>query len=822
MVDENLGVIYLKKRKKAVDNTKLFRESKVEIENIGDLCTENMKIFGANNNLMRHIPSFNDGLKPGERRILYTFFHDLKNTPDKPKIKVAKGAGVVLGYHPHGDGPVKDTIVKMGRPWSNIQPLIEGEGNYGSPMGDVAADGRYIEARLSQYAWKCFFENFSPQLVDMKLTYGGDEYEPEYLPAIYPNVLINPTFGIGYGAACGVPTYNFDEVINLTLLLMDDPFYKDITLIPDSPTRADIVDEGNFTQISETGQGKFKMRGTIEVDEEENVLTITSIPMQTAADPIVSAIIDLFQTNKIQGIKKINNNSMYDENRMEAVIEVEIILKKEIDPYIVRSAIFTKTDMEKTYHVNFKLIDDYQDIDYNVRSLLLSWIDFRRETLRREYNYKLVKAKERQHVLEIILMVLAGKKAEETIAYMRKSKNKAASIEYLMKVFKISSLQARNIAEMSFSDLTEEAIQKFKNEKVKVDDNVIKYDTMVRSTKKLDKIIKNQLKEGAELFGYVDPETGATRRSKLITVDGAKVIRDTRHVVVFTAKGFVKKLPEDTQTIGFINQGDYPIEIIQVSNLSDLMIFDETGKISKLPINSLYNSEINSEGETLSKYCTIRGGIKAIIVKPTAEVLEKIKEPVYLVTLTQNGLVKKSLASSYVNIKGELLSMILNDDDQLQSVKVMVGDQDLLIYTSKGMGVRFNATEIKETNRMSKGVKAIELQDSEIVTGMDIINAKDTSIFVLTSKGTGKKCTLDNFKMMVRGDKPLRITNLEDNEDLILIKTVKGAERFRAYLTGSIEEIHIKEVPELPRLSKGRKLIPVPKGSRIIDIKEVK
>lgn len=787
----------------------------IEQANIGDACRGYMQIFGANINLMRYIPSISDGLKPGERRILYTLYKDLGSTPTKKKKKVATVAGQVLNYHPHGDAPVMQSIVTMGQPWSNFNPLIEGEGNYGSPKGEPAAHGRYIEARLSQYAWKCFFEQYSDNLVNMKPTYGGDSFEPEYLPAVYPNSLLNTTFGIGYGASCGLPSYNMNEVIDLTEELMDDPDYKNVTLIPDSPTGAFIVDEGQFTQISETGSGKFKMRGEIVVDEENSSLIIKSIPMQTNLNSIVADIFDMINTGVIQGFVKRNDNCYIARETNKYVIDFTLIFKAEVDLYVIRELIYKRTAMEKTFPVNFKLIDDYQEFDYNIRSLILHWLDFRRETLRRKFNYKLVNAKEEQHVLETTLMVVTGKNAEETLKVVRKAKTRKEVSQFLMDTFKISSLQADRLSRMSFIDFNEESIEKLKTRKLKVDEDVEKYNKLIRSPKKIDKIIKEELREGVKLFG--EP-----RRSKIIKLDGTEKIRNTNHIVVLTMNGFVKKLPADTQSIGFINQGDYPTEIIPIKNTEDLMIFDETGKISKLQINQLPNSSLDGEGEKLSKFCTINGSIRAVTAKPSVEALKVIKEPVYFLMITRNGIIKKTAASRYTNIKNELLAMDVKEGDSFQSVKLMMGHKDILVYTSNGFGVRFNSSEVKETNRMSIGVKAINMADGDSVIGMDIVNEADKSIFVLTSKGTGKKCTLENFSTMDRAAKPLRITSLEDKEDLVLVRTVKGTEKFRVYLNTGMDEIDIKDVVELPRLSKGRKLIGVPKGSRIIDIREVK
>lgn len=778
-------------------------------QDIGDLCTDAMKIFGANTNLMRHVPSLADGLKPGERRILYAMYNDLHSKPNARTVKCAKITGEVIGsYHPHGDASVYETLVKMSQYWNNLQPLIDGQGNFGSIKGAPAAAHRYTEARLSKYAYKCFFEDFDIKCVDSKMTYAGDRMEPEYLPARYPNALINNTFGIGYGISTGLPTYNLREVLELTLKLMEDPKYKDTTLIPDSPTGADIVDDGQFKEISNTGTGKFRMRGDIEIDTENNELIITSIPLQTSSDPILLSIVKLIKEGKLPGVVGIDDNTSTE-------VEMHIILKKEADPYSIIQTIYTKTALEKTFPVNFKLVDDYQDYDYTIKSLLLDWIDFRRESKRIYFNRKMVEYKERQHILEILLYILNGTNAEKTLKVIRKAENSSEIVDFLMGEFKISSLQAKQISEMKLSAFSKDAVKRYKKEKDEIDNKVSKMDKIVRSSKKIDKIIKEELEEGIELFG--EP-----RRSRVITVSGEDVIRDTNHVVVFTMNGMIKKLPEDVKTIGNIGSGDYPIEIAHVSNTTDLMLFDESGKISKIPVHKMLNSVLDNTGDPLKNYATLNGALVSIIPKPTIETLEKIKVPVYFLMVTKKGIIKKTNAANYANLKNELLGMIIKEDDELQTVKLLAGDKDILVYTNKGYGIRFSSKEIRDTGRMSIGVKALDLSDGERVIGMDVVNKGDKFLFTLTNKGRGKKCTLDNFKTMDRAAKPLRITSIADDEEVIMIKTVKGNELFKAYLKNSIEDIQIAEVNELPRLSKGRKLIPVAKGEVIIDIKEVK
>lgn len=786
-----------------------YENEKIIVNNIGDLCTEIVKIYAANVNLQRYVPTLVDGLLPVERRILFTMyrnkiFHNGKFT------KVATITGDTMKVHPHGDGPIYDSLVKLAQPWNNLLCTIDGKGNFGTMTGSPAAAPRYIEAKLSYYAYKCFFEEFDENIVDMKPNYSNDFMEPEYLPSKYPNILINGSFGIGYGISCSIPTYNFVEVCELTKKLMDDPDYEDITLLPDSPTGAMIIDEGQFKKISEEGKGSFKMRGKIDIDFENNILTIKSVPFQSNANDIKRNIIQLFKENKLQGLKRVN-----DKSGSRTGLHMEFHLKKEIDPVAVKHIIYKKTKMEDSYSVRYKFIDDLKYHDCNIRSILLEWIEYRRETKRKIFNQKLTEAKERQHILEILLFILNKDNAEKTLSIIRNAENRKEIITKLMKEYDISSLQAQNIADMRFSAFSKDAVKAYKEEMKEKKRKIEEYEKGIRSNKKIDKIIKEELDEGIKLFG-------SERKSKIISIDGEQKIRDTNHIIVFTLNGFVKKLPDTCTTIGFINQDDYPIEIIEARNTSELLLFDESGKISKLPIHVLQNHELNGEGEKISKFCKINGRITSIIPKPTEEILNNLKVPVYFLMLTKDGIIKKTLAQDYSNIKNELLGLIVKDGDKLRTVKLLAGDKDIVIYTSKGFGTRISSEEIKTTSRLTKGITGIDMESGEEVIGMDIINEQHKYMFMLTNKGTGKKSDLNTLPTKERKTKPLRLLTLDDNEEVLLVRPVKGNEKFNVYMKNGTEHINIDDVTLLPRLSKGKKLIGVRKGDVIIDIKEIR
>jgi DNA gyrase subunit A len=808
------------KKRTTVSKSKLYKKSdKKEADynkgivdkNISSECKNYMRIFGSNNNIMRHLPGVYDGLKLGERRILYTMYESGYHH-NKPFKKVASITGKVLDYHPHGEIPVNGTIVRMAQPWNNIQCCIEGSGNFGTVGGAPAGASRYIEARLSKYAYYCFFKDFSPHIVDMKLNYSGDKYEPEYLPSRYPNTLINNTFGVGYGIATSICTYNLKEVIEMTMRLINDPDIKDedCILVPDSPTGASIVDDGMFPHLCKTGRGKFRMRGVIDIEEEDNCLVIRNTPLQSFWDKsIKKAVFKLLMDGKVNYMTKFSDDTDGDN------MCYRIYLKPEIDPENIRNLIYEKTPMESSFSVNFKLIEDYAYGDYNIKTVLTTWIDFRRETKRRYFNHKLAKSTERQHILQTLLFILNDDNAEKTMTIFKKSLNKKDIIDKLMKTYKISSLQADVLSELKGYQYSKEAREKYIAEKKEIDKTVDELNKIVRSQKKIDKIILEELQEGIDLFGE-------ERKSAIVKVDNTKLILDTEHIVVFTKKGYVKKLPLDVSNIGFIEKGDLPTHVIVCNNRDDLLIFDELGKVNRLPVHEIRGSVITDTGRKLNEYCNVYVEVKSVMIKPTEENLKDKSESEYFYLLiSKNGQIKKTYLSKYKTVKNELICMGLKDDDRLEYVELLKKDEDILVFTDKGNGLCFNTSEVKETGRTSLGVKSMEMMNDEHIIGINIRKKKDKFIFVLTEKGNVKKCTLDNLPLMSRNMKPLKLTTISKGDSISCIRSIKGNEVLIIYLqSGDNVELNMKEVPLLTRLSSGKKVIKVPRGDRIINVEE--
>jgi DNA gyrase subunit A len=788
-------------------------DTNIENYNIADACTSYMQIFGINNNIQRHIPELYDGLKICERRTLYAMFkHGI--LPTSPHKKVDAIFGYVTEFHPHGGVSVYDSITRMAQWWINHNVMIDKYGNFGTASGDDAGQSRYIEARLSKFAYKCFFEEFNINIVDMKRNYIGDSWEPEYLPAKYPNVLINNMFGIGYGSFVSIPSYNFTEVCNLTINLVKNPKYKNCILIPDSPTGADIIDDGQFKEISDNGKGVFRMRGVIDIDEEENVLIVRNTPVQVFWESIKVKILGLLRNPE----KKINYMARpYKDDSTEDEFNIKIYLKKEINPYKIREEIYQKTDMQKTMAVVFRLVDDYKEEEYNIRSLLLTWIDFRRETKRRWINKILSDKTERKHILEILVNILNEENNQKTMKIFTTSSNKKEIINRLMSMYGISSLQADSISELKGHQYSKEARERYIEELKNIKEEVDKYNLIIRDIKIIDDMIIKELEEGIKLFGK-------PRKSQIIKLKN-EMNEITEHVVVVTNNKNIKKLPTDIKNIGKIENGDFPTNIISCNSNDDLLIFDKGGIIYKIPVSELKESTLNDTGQNIMMYRNMKRQPVTIINRMNQnqydELISNGKNPEILF-LTKNSKLKKTKYDEYLFIKNEIMGLTVKDGDELVDVHIINKPSDIIIYTNMGNGIRINTDEIKSTGRVSVGTNLMSLEPNEYISGMNIIKKKSKYILIITDKGMVKKCLLKYFNSVDRKSTPLKLISLNSDDSIVGLATIKGDEKINIYMKNGLSVLDASEIPELPRLSKGKKMISVPRGDIIINIDIVK
>lgn len=777
-------------------------------ESIGDYNEQGVLRFSKNVNIMRLTPDLHDGLKVVHRRILYCLYK-LKDTPNKKPMKSAKIIGDLIGqWHPHGDSAAYEAMINLSQHWKTPQPLIRFVGNKGNMQGDPYAGMRYTHSGLSFYAWKCFFEDFNIRALPTRPNFLETDVEPEYLPSRYPNILINPHFGIGVGASISTPSYNFNEVIEATKKLMNNPEAK-ILLIPDIPSGCDILEGGDFKEIFEEGRGKFIQRAEIEVDEDNNELTVYSLPLRVSVNTITKKIIDLHDDKVIPEFHKFEDDTTNDTG-----VQLTIKLRRGADVYAFRQLLYKKTSLQDTFSSYITAVDDYREYDMGIRELLLRWIDDRREYKILYFNARYKDLQEKIHITKLLLSILSNKKdADRIVSTIRNAESDDEIRDFLMKAFKVTSLQAKAIADMKTSTFSKKGILKLELDLEDYEAEAKFVLPYTQANKEMiDAIILGELDEGAKLFGH-------ERRSNIISLDGEISIQQSNHVLVMTANGKIKKLEADVDSIGAIESGDRPTNVLEVNNQDNIMIFDQYGKVHKLPVHKIISHDIRSHGQDLKEYISLSGQVIGVHVMPKDGDVKWDNST--FVFITENGTIKKTHVNKFKDIRSELMGVILKDGDLVKDVLTISGDKRILVYTEKGFGGYFDSSEITETSRVSMGVKSIDMKPDDKISGISKFSGNEEYILVVTDNGKLKKCTLDAFPQINRAGKPLALVKTTDNILKFAIP-VFGDERVAFTQNEKMSEMAVSDIPDMPRMSTGKKLVGVKKGDSIIDVRILK
>lgn len=780
---------------------------RIEKRNIADACRHYAMVCGANKNLYRTIPSVIDGLKPGARRILYACY-TAKNTNNGRELrKSASIVGDTMGkYHPHGDSAIYDTLVGMAQSWNTNAPSIFPKGNFGDISGNPAAKMRYTNAAISKYGFDCFFSEFEDIPIDMKEAYTGKDFEPEWLPAKYPHALFNGSLSIGYGLASNIPPYNVTEVLETCIKLIKNPDI-DVVLYPDLPTGCLIVDDGQFEEISKTGTGTFDMEGEIEIDHQNNVITVKSVPYTVTTDSIVDVLSNKETRKWFPEMKDLKDKTKKDK------VCIEIYLTQEANPDEFVKKLYKKTLLRKPHPVDIRLIDDYQDFDYNLKSYLLEWLEYRRDIKRSKYNNLLTVVMEKKHINDILLFIMNKDNAEKTVKIMKDSDDRKEAAEKLMKKYGITSLQALNIAKMPMDSFTKNAYKGYLEQDEKLQESIDEYNKYLDSDELIDKIIINELKDGIKKYG-------SERKSKIITHGDKKSVPKTEHIVAISEDGYAKKLPVDTKSIGKVGKENTLFTAIQINNRDTLLIFDSAGNISKIDVSSIGDSTIDDVGIPLSRYFTVSNRIVLILKKPPKDLIKA--EEMFLGFVTKRGYVKRTALTSFANIKDTKKAIgIFDDEDELVSVFAVSGNtsHDVIIYTNKGNGIRLDMDDIKAYGPSARGLKALNLEEDEYVVGSDKIEPSKEYILYVTTQGRVKRTETKYLPKVSRKSETVQLIKLDDGDTLYKIKSVHGDEGiYIGKKYSGVQNISVEDIEVGARVSKAKKVIKLPKGDYIVSV----
>lgn len=723
----------------------------------------------------RVLSDYRDGFKPVQRRIIYAMLKDTKATTSSVKSAAVVG-DVMKKYHPHGDSSIYMTIKPMANWFESYIPLIDPKGNFGTFQGDPCAAARYTECKLSKFALENVLGDLidSPEAVDWSSTYNEAGKEPDYLPVKVPLLLINGSFGIGLGMRAEIPSHNLSEVIDATLALMDNP-ETNITLIPDHCMECEIINT-DFAKISNSGFGHYRVRGKIDIEQYKGktALVIKSVPNLTYLNSITDKIEELIKKKKI-----IQIEDCFDESTITSMRYV-IVLKNGSDPDYVKDVIYKNTNLEQTLRVNFETLNGLTPLRMSYKSYLLSFIDFRKMTKFRVYSNKLQSVQTKIHEREAYIKVLESGEIDNIIGIIKKQKkvDDSALIEYLVKALKITDLQAQYIIDADLKKLSYGYLAKYKAEAKELEK--VKKELLYHIMN--DKVIEDDIRQ--ELLD-VKARYGKKRNCKVISDDSMEIPKGEM-LVAITEKNFVRKVPIGVAIGNFRN--DKLRSLIKLDNTDSILIFDEMGKVFKLPVHKLPFTDKNSNGIDIRFMIkSLTANINTIIPESVIKSLADKGHPNnkhYLVTLTNNGLIKRMDLDDFITVPPSgILYAKLDKGDFIKDIVIAHSAFDLVVYSDR-KAVVMSVNDTPYLKRNTKGSRAMSNVDH--VDGLCVIHNNCTDIVVitetgrvnrmpiingLTKKGRGKSGS--NFIKLSTGDKISSIVAGNSN-DIIRIKGTEG------------------------------------------------
>ena len=764
----------------------------------------------------RALPDVRDGLKPVQRRVLYSMI-ELNNTPDKPHRKSARIVGDTMGkYHPHGDSSIYGALVNMAQDWSFRYPLVDGHGNFGSVDGDGAAAMRYTEARLSKISME-LISDINKDTVDFVPNFDETEKEPTVLPSRYPNLLVNGTTGIAVGMATNIPPHNLREVISAVIKIIDNRVEEDrkteideilpLVKAPDFPTGGVIIGTRAVEEAYRTGRGKIRVRGVTSIEtlpNGKNQIIITELPYMVNKARLIEKIAELHKDKKVDGITDLRDES--DRDGMRVVIE----LRKDVNANIVLNTLYKHTQLQDTFGVIMLALVNNQPRVMNLLDMLVYYLKHQEDVVTRRTRFDLQKAEERDHILQGLLIALDN--IDEVIQIMRSSKTTQEAKDRLMERFGLTDVQAEAIANMRLRALTGLEREKIENEHAELVKRIAELKAILADEKLLLGVIKNEIQEIADKYGD-DRRTQIGFDEYDITMED--LIPDENVVITMSNLGYIKRMTVDNfhaqhrggkgikgmTTI----EDDYIEDLLMTNTHNHVMFFTNFGRVYRLKVYEIPEASRTARGTAIINLLQLNPGEKISAVIPVTT----YDEDHNLFMVTKNGTVKKTCVSEYMNIrKNGLIAIGLRDDDELIEVKTTTADSEIFLVTKYGMCIRFKETDVRKTGRSAMGVIGMNLTDGDEIVGMQLDHQGD-SLLIVSEKGMGKRTVLDEFHVQKRGGRGVKCYKITDKTGYVLgVKAVTDEHEIMMITTeGIIIQIQMKDVNTYGRITSGVKLI---------------
>lgn len=767
--------------------------------NLAEQNKKDMQIYTIYVSRRRVTPEYKDGLKPVHRKIIFCMFND--NKAIDHTIKSSSVVGRVLeNYHPHGDMAVYGAMKPMVNWFEINKPLIDKQGNFGSFQGDSPAAMRYTEVKLSKFALDCLISDLqeADNVVDWCPNYNELRMEPEYLPASVPLLLINGSFGIGVGMKVEIPRHNINEVIDAAIKLIHDPDAS-IELIPDHCMPCEII-KTNFKAISNKGFGNYTVRGVIDIGEYKDkhgvvrpALFIKSIPDLTFLNSITDKIESLISENKIIQIHDIVERSKRN-------IDLVIVLKKGADPGYVRDVIYKNTEMEQRCRVNFEVLDGINPLRMSYKSYLLAFIEFRKLTKFRLYCNRLQQVQTKIHERELYIRVLQSGQIDNIIKTIRgqTTTDENYQIEYLVKLLKITDLQAKFVLHMDLRRLSIGYLNKFIEEVNGLEQLKNEFMLKISDDNAILQEIINELQEYKKKYGN-------PRRCKIISDSEASGIPQGEFKVVITENNFIKKLPL-ADSIGQY-RGDSPKIVIKTDNAENILIFDEMGKVFKLPVHKIPFSDRNSSGTDIRVLIkNLTSNINSVMYEPILKDFANKQQKYFLTVVTSNGYIKKLDIDDFLTVvPSGLIFTKLDSGDTVKDVMVIHENSDIIVYSSS-KALRMNMSEVPHLKRNTKGNRSMG-GNNDGVDGISVIKYNTTDIVVVTEKGMVNRFSPAALPISNRGKAGTTVIKLSKGDRIKCIYGINNGRSIRIVTSNDKIIIPIGKIPEGSSISTGTKMV---------------
>lgn len=772
----------------------------------------------------RALPDVRDGLKPVHRRILYSM-NELGLTPEKGYRKCARIVGDVLGkYHPHGDSSVYDALVRLAQDFSIRYTLVEGHGNFGSVDGDGAAAMRYTEAKMSKIATE-MLRDINKDTVDFIPNFDGEEEEPLVLPSRFPNLLVNGSSGIAVGMATNIPPHNLGEVIDGTIMLIDNPECSILDLMtcikgPDFPTAGTIMGTSGIREAYETGRGKIIVRANAIIEEENgrHRIIIDEIPYQVNKAKLIEFMADLVKDKRITGISDLRDES--DRDGMRIVIE----LKKDANPNVVLNLLYKHTKLQDSFGVIMLALVDNEPQVLNLKQILGYYITFQKDVIRRRTQFELKKAEDRAHILEGLRIALDN--IDEVISILRNSKTTDIAKSTLMERFGLSDKQAQAILDMRLRRLTGLEREKIEEEYNELMTLINRLKEILEKEELVLNIIKEELLEIKRVYG----DERRTRIEKSATdIDIEDLIQEEDVVITLTETGYIKRISADTYSAQkrggkgiqamTTKEDDFIGKVIIASTHTDLLFFSNKGRVYKIRAYEVPDAGRTAKGTNV---------INLIPLDPEERIqdvlsIKSMDEEGFLIMSTKQGIIKKTKLSEYKYIRKNGLNAInLREDDELLKVKVTRGDAEIMVITKDGYSIRFSETNVRPMGRTASGVKAITLREGDIAVSMDIV-VTDERLLIISEEGFGKRTNLDEYPIQNRGGKGIKTYKVTEKTGTVADAKIckDGDELMLINSDGIAIRINVDDVSISSRSTSGVRLMRTNDNQKIVAVAKI-